>query len=237
MENWTRVLEGGGQVDRMLIVGCDDGSLYVFYHQDPPPSTSQETASSIPPVLVEPRSTKRTSRGIYPFETPPSGVPSGAVASHSSAFWKISSRPRAVSGVSAEQVQAPKNYVDFDDEPDKLKDMLKGKNPMTKVLSDSSSERAVPTTHVEEEPAPMRRKDVSKVLINITPPSRPFSPPTSPRGRLSPDLAFSDDLELLFHIIPRTKGIGNAVKSISILPDLFICVVLQESGYVFLALW
>lgn len=83
----------------------------------------------------------------------------------------------------------------------------------------------------------MRRKDVSKVLINITPPSRPFSPPTSPRDRPSPDLILADDLELLFHIIPHTKGIGNAVKSISVLPDLFVCVVLQESGYVSFALW
>lgn len=235
MENWTRVREDGGQVDEMLIVGCEDGSLYVFHHQDILPSTPQESTSSIPTVVVKPPPTKKRSRGTYPFETPTSGISSAAAASHNSAFWKLSSRPRAVSGVSIEQVEAPTNYVDFDDEPDKLKGMLEGRNPVTKVHSDASSEKAVPATHVEE-PAPTRRKDVSKVLINITPPSRPFSPPTSPRDRLSPDLAYSDDLELLFHIIPHTKGIGNAVKSISILPDLFICVVLQESGYVFLPL-
>lgn len=143
-----------------------------------------------------------------------------------------------VSAVSIEQVEAPKNYVDFDDEPDKLKDMLKGKNPSVKTFSDTASERTAsarsttPSAVPMAEPAPTNRKDLSKVLINISPPSssKPFSAPTSPRDRVFPDLDLSDDLELRYHIIPRTNGVGNAVQSISILLDPFICVVLQESG-------
>ncbi|KAF7767943.1 hypothetical protein Agabi119p4_7186 [Agaricus bisporus var. burnettii] len=158
MENWTRVVEDGGQVYRMVMIGCEDGSLYVFRTQDPPPSTPRDTASSIPPVVVQPPSMKNASS---PSGTPPPHHPSMAVGSQSSTFWKVSPRPRAVSGVNVEQAQAPKNYVDFDDEPDKLKDLLKGKNPMTKTQSDSSSEKTIPAIPVEE-PAPMRRKDVSK---------------------------------------------------------------------------
>lgn len=147
MENWTRVVEDGGQVYRMVMIGCEDGSLYVFRTQDPPPSTPRDTASSIPPVVVQPPATKNASS---PSGTPPPHHPSMAMGSQNSTFWKVSPRPRAVSGVNVEQAQAPKNYVDFDDEPDKLKDLLKGKNPMTKTQSDSSSEKTIPAIPVEE---------------------------------------------------------------------------------------
>jgi hypothetical protein len=145
-----------------------------------------------------------------------------------------------VSGVSAEQVEAPKNYVDFEDEPDKLKDMLKGKSPSVKAPSDTASERTLsaksPTPPTVPITVPMQteRRDPSKVIINIGTPdsSRPFSTPTSPRDRegVSSEPEFSDDLELQYHIIPRTNGTGNAVKSISILVDSLVCIVLQESG-------
>ena len=52
--------------------------------------------------------------------------------------------PRVVSGVT---VEAPKNHVDFEDEPDKLKDILKGKNPRERhSISDTSSERTPKST-------------------------------------------------------------------------------------------
>jgi WD repeat-containing protein 7 len=43
--------------------------------------------------------------------------------------FNVTAKLRVVSGVTAEQVEALKNYVDFEDEQDKLKDILKGRNP------------------------------------------------------------------------------------------------------------
>jgi hypothetical protein len=231
MKTWMRASEAEEQIHRGLVVGCEDGTLYVFHHRLPsPPPDAAEPA----PEVIQPLPLKgSTKHSRYSFQ---SGSRSNS-PSTTPAPLLISPRARVVSGVSAEQVEAPKNYVDFDDEPDKLKDMLKGKNPSTRTLSDTGSERTAsvksptPPTLPLAEPSPTRRKELSKVLINVNPSnSWPFSNPASPRDRKSPDLDSSDDLELQYHVIPRTHGTGNAVESISILIDSFICIILQESG-------
>lgn len=234
MKTWTRTSEGDGRLCKGLVVGCEDGSLYVFYHR----GLSQSTIAIEPPSTEAiqspyPKATTRDPRNS--FQRSRSTSPSAA-----SAPLLVSPRSRVVSGVSTEQVEAPKNYVDFDDEPDKLKDMLKGKLPSAKTISDVASEgtasvkSATPPVPPIVEPTPTKRKELSKVLLNLTSPSssKPFSAPVSPRDQVSPDSDLSDELELLYHIIPPTNGAGNAVKSISILADLLICVALQESGSV-----
>ncbi|KAF9453126.1 WD40 repeat-like protein [Macrolepiota fuliginosa MF-IS2] len=229
MKTWTRVPEEDEGLSKGLVVGCEDGSLYIFDQQCP--SILVDTVDLPPPGVVQSPRSKSTMQN--PFQYSRSTSPSAAPMP-----FLVSPRPRVVSGVSKELVEAPKNYVDFDDEPDKLKDMLKGKNPSNKAVSDTASERTAsvkspssPLTPIIPS-APTKRKELS------TPPnsSRPFSAPVSPRDRTSLDfdLVIPEDLELRYHIIPRTNGAGNAVESVSVLVDSLICVVLQESGILYL---
>lgn len=228
MKPWTRTIDGQDQSHEGLVVGCEDGTLYVFHNK---------LIASLPDVIEhvpevhQPLPSKITAK--HHLQTSRSTSPST-----SSALLLVSPRARAVSGVSTEWVEAPKNYVDFDDEAGKLKDMLKGKNPSTKTLSDTASERAIsiksstPPTVPPTEITLTARMELSKVLINFPPPnnSRHFSTPTSPREPMSPGMEMSDELGLRYHIIPRTNGPGNAVRSMFILTKSFICIVLQESG-------
>ncbi|KAJ3575868.1 hypothetical protein NP233_g816 [Leucocoprinus birnbaumii] len=227
LKAWVRTIDGEEQPHKGLVVGCEDGSLYVF-HEKLLPATSN--VPEPPPETFQPSSLKAPTKHNR-STSPPIG----------SAPLLITPRVGVVSGVSIEQAEAPKNYVDFEDEPDKLKDLLKGKNPSVKTLSDTASERAVsvksptPPTITLTEKHPPRRREMSKVLINM--PSnitRPFSTPSSPREPASPEVDLSDDLELQYHIIPRINGQGNSVRSISVLADSFICIVLQESGFLYL---
>lgn len=226
MKDWVRLSDDDGQVYKGLVVGCEDGSLYVFHHRSLSTPNDPIEPSSLQ-VTQSPRTkSTRNSRYVSPSASP-------SASSFQSVPFLMSSPSRVVSGVSMEQVEAPKNYVDFDDEPDKLKDMLKGKIHSPKAPSDSSSDRNVksptPPAIPIIEPTPTR--NLSKVTTNFPlPNTRPFSVPVSPRDGASPPMNLSEDLELQYHVIPRTNGAGNAVKSISILADPFVCVVLQESG-------
>lgn len=224
IKTWTRTLDGQDQSHEGLVVGCEDGTLYVFRKR---PSTS--LSDVVEPSVCQPLPLMFTTK----HQTSRSASPSTSAAP-----LFVPPRARVVSGISAERVEAPKNYVDFEDEADKLKDLLKGKNPSTRTLSDTVSERAIsikppsPPTFPPTEPTLTRRMELSKVLINFPPPnnSRLFSTPTSPREPVLPGTEILDELDLQYHIIPCSNGSGNAVKSMFILMESFICIVLQESG-------
>ncbi len=231
MKDWARLSDQDGQTCQGLAVGCEDGSLYVFHHRSL--STSNDPIEPLSPQVKQSPRTKHSKNSRFSSQNSRSTSPSAA--SLQSAPFLISPRSRVVSGVSTEQVEAPKNYVDFDDEPDKLKDMLKGRISSPKTVSDSASESNLKTPTPPAVPIlePTPTRNLSKVVTNFTSPNtRPFSAPVSPRDGLSPPMNLSEDLELQYHIIPRTNGAGNAVRSISVLADPLICVVLQESGLV-----
>lgn len=221
IKTWTRTIDGQDQSHEGLVVGCEDGTLYVFHKR-----LSTSLSDVVEPSVCQPLPLMVTTK----HQTSRSASPSTSAAP-----LFVPPRARVVSGISAERVEAAKNYVDFEDEADKLKDLLKGKNPST---TDTVSERAIfikpptPPTFPPTEPTLIRRTELSKVLINFPPPnnSRPFSTPTSPREPMLPGTEILDELELQYHIIPCTNGSGNAVKSLFILTESFICIVLQESG-------
>lgn len=214
------------------VIGCQDGTLYVFHRShrgtsaiDPPHWSNQSSRPASPPQI--PRSSHATSRSTSP-------------ASISLApFNIISPRARIVSGVTAEQVQAPKNYVDFDDEPDKLKDMLKGRNPRERFSnSELSLDRgiAVETLPTPSVPFPVssgqKHKGDPKSLLSaansaaFTP--KAFSAPTSPGGDSSPGTPY--DITLRCHIVPRHTGAGRAVTAVQLLAGNRLLTILQETG-------
>ncbi|KAJ7166355.1 hypothetical protein C8R43DRAFT_985618 [Mycena crocata] len=189
------------------VLGCQDGTIYAFRK----PRGEVKTATKTPelPRLSRPLSSHR-SRSTSPAAATSTKVP-----------FNVSARSRIVSGITAAQVEAPKNYVDFDDEPDKLKDMLKGK-------------RSTPPSN-DNSPAPsiyhVKRSDGPKSLLSATnsPAHTPktVSTPPSPVTQSS----FPDDaqgLAVLCHIIPAQPG---PVSAMLLLENNSLLAVLQQSGH------
>ena len=217
-----------------LVLGCRDGTLYVFHRL----STPSPDAIGLVPGLLEnnkspkPRNPSRNSKIPSSNSSP---VSASALSSVLSPTFNVTAKLRVVSGVTTEQVEAPKNYVDFEDEPDKLKDILKGRNPRER--HDNSSDRTPKSAASSViEPAPKPKKLAPRSLLSVEDsrtPTPPFSAPASPRegGSFSPP-GFSYHWELLYHVIPSRSGFGHSVKSIQFLDDGRFLAVLQKSGYV-----
>jgi hypothetical protein len=121
-------------------------------------------------------------------------------------------------------VEAPKNYVDFDDEPDKLKDMLKGRNFKERAAPASNDTSPVPSIYHA------KRSDGPKSLLSAT-----NSPSQTPKTVSSPpspatQTSFTDDthdLALLYHIIPARAG---PISAMLLLQNNSLLAVLQNPG-------
>ena len=102
-----------------VAIGCSDGSVFLLHASNvasPPPA---------PEPLSPPLSPRRylgLSHGHIPSR---SASPSPSARSPLSPFHVT--RSRIVSSVTTEQAEAPKNYVDFEEEQERFKGMLRGK--------------------------------------------------------------------------------------------------------------
>ena len=216
-----------------IAIGCQDGTVYVLTRSALSAST---TIGPQVPQCIDPKRPKqptRLSKASRPNSQPVSPT---TVSSVLSPTFNVTAKPRVVSGITTEPVEAPKNYVDFEDEPDKLKDILKGKNPRERhSISDTSSERTPKSTAssiIEAVPTSKRKHAVPRSLLSAansrapTPP--PFSAPESPQeSNLGPDLcAWS----VRYHVIPAHSGLGYAVTAIQFLSDNRYFAVLHETG-------
>lgn len=157
-----------------------------------------------------------------------------------------------VSGVSREQVEAPKNYVDFEDEPGRLKDILMGNSKPKRALADSiltSFDRGVV---IEQSPASApptlqptlpnspssasstsKNKDDPRSLLSAinSPTFPPGSPSVSPSPRqLSPFDGAPSRGTIKAGIILDPGGHGHAVSAMRYIETADLLVVLQESG-------
>ncbi|KAJ7465077.1 hypothetical protein FB451DRAFT_1262556 [Mycena latifolia] len=212
LEFWGCIEEQVQPPQVRAVIGCEDGTIYTF--RKTPPQVKAAPPPPEPPVLSLSVFSHRPSLGSR--STSPTTSPK--------APFNVASRSRIVSGITAAQVEAPKNYVDFEDEPDKLKDMLKGRN---------HKERSAPAS-TDNSPAPsiynVKRSDGPKSLLSATnsPAQTPktISAPPSPATQSSfPDDA--QDLDLLCHIIPARSGSISAMLWLEPTPLL---AVLQQSG-------
>lgn len=232
LKHWCATSKAVQDVEtHALVLGCRDGTLYVFHRLSTPS----------PDVILEPKLEKNKSLGprnipsIKPSNSNTLPVSPAALSSVLSPTFNVTTKLRVVSGVTAEQVEAPKNYVDFEDEPDKLKDILKGRNPRER--HDSTSDRTPKSTASSiNEPIPKRKSATSRSLLstgNSCATTPPFSGPASPQenGSFSPP-GGSYHWELLYHAIPSRSGFEHAVKSIHFLDDSRFFAVLQRTGYV-----
>ncbi|KAK7061717.1 WD-repeats-region domain-containing protein [Favolaschia claudopus] len=195
--------DGQSSCQVCAFMGCQDGTIYAFQRPRPQVKVVQQQMLS-----SRPQSPSTTSRSTSP--KPP---------------FNVTSRSKIVSGVTTTQVEAPKNYVDFDDEPDKLKDMLKGR---------SHKERSAPPSH-DTSPVPsirqVKRSDGPKSLLSAT-----NSPSQTPKNISSPSspvmqASFTDhrlqDLVLLYHIVPAQD---IPISAMLLLEHNSLLAVMHSSG-------
>ena len=207
-----------------VALGCNDGSIFVlrsFGQSGAVPSVT------IPSELVSSPTGTRRYLGL--------GHPTSRSASPSSTKSSLSpfhvTRSRIVSAVSNEQVEAPKNYVDFDEEQEKLRGMLKGKGhsdsrrPSTsRPRSDKDHlvlEKAV--QNISNVGSSLRKDDTMSYLSSALSPtastlSLPLSGPPSPTLVLppSPEPSSPASFSLRCHIFPPHSGAGRAVSSLKL---------------------
>ena len=236
---------------RGAFIGYGDGSVYLFH-----PKLGVKTD------LISP--------AIFTFElantllhTRPSTPSISHLGRNQSAFSSQSSlksttnpfhlsRSRIVSGVTTEAVEAPKNYVDFEEEQEKLKGMLKQRSPVKErhfadgvlpPFEKNDKHQVQPlTTITTTELQP--RKSIKKKSENrghssthSRTPSHPInsaSPQDSPTIS-SPHLHTSGNIYSLYlhsHTFPLRFGPGRAISQILVDESQRYVVCLQESGYV-----
>jgi len=218
-----------------IALGCQDGTLYVLNRSHVSTSTTIDLQA---PLFIDSAGLKHITRpSKFSHLTPQPASPT-FVSSALTPTFNVTAKPRVVSGVTTEPVEAPKNYVDFEDEPDKLKDILKGKNPRERhSISDTSSERAPRSSAssiIGAVPASKRKNAAPRSLLSAansrasTP--QPISMPESPSPRECNVGANLCGWSVRYHVIPARSGFGYAVKAIQFLSDSRFFAVLHESG-------
>lgn len=240
---------------RGAFIGYEDGSVYLFH-----PKLGTKTD------LISPFQFNFELADTLPHAriSTPSGISHLArnlsASSSQSSFKSITapfhlSRSRVVSGVTTEAVEAPKNYVDFEEEPGKLKDMLKHKGPVReKNLIDnvlpgfekniSIDKHAVPPlTTISTGAQPQKHtKKQSESHVNSSTHSRTpsylihsASAQSSPVISTPPQLLIPGDiysLHLRSHTFPPRFGPAKAISQLLVDDHQRYAVCLQENGYI-----
>ena len=236
---------------RGAFVGCEDGSLYLFHPKlgnkadlISPFQFNFEFADTSPPTRVStPSVTSRLGRNVSASSS------QSSLRSATGPFHL--SRSRIVSGVTTEAVEAPKNYVDFEDEQDRLKGMLKHKSPvkerhlMDGVLSafeknisiDKHSLQPLTTITSTGTQPPKKKKSESRnhSSTHSRTPSHPTitissqtSPAVTPLKLHIPGNIYS--LHLRSHTFPSRFGPGRAISQLLVDESQRYAVCLQENG-------
>lgn len=256
-----------------VAVGAKCGSVYLFG----PPLPGEPTSKTSPPSLsrtrfptptaAAPSGPRTSSPPSSPKSQPHSRRHSGYLQSPSSlslnqALIKPSARSRVVSGVSCEQVQASRSSVDFEDESERLKDLLKSSaaNRSTRERSIVDSllpsfekgvviERTSPlppspflpsSTLSPVSPGSSKGRDDPKSLLSATSSPvfapRSLSAPPSPHLPILNDKIEEESVALIAHILPPRCGLANGVSDLIIPEGTDLLVSLQESGYVYVSM-
>ncbi|KAG6860615.1 hypothetical protein C0995_009369 [Termitomyces sp. Mi166 len=182
-------------------MGTQDGTIFFF----------SQICRTQPPVSRPSRLSLPQSRSPSRSSTPISPSP-----------FHLSQRARVVSGVTTEQVEAPKNYVDFEEEPEKLKDILQGRQPKELVKPPARRDTPSPST------SNMKRNVIQKSLLSATNSAAFTTTSSDPSSPL--DSGPDNNLDLWCHVILPQTGLGRGVTSMRPIENNQLIVVLQEMG-------
>ncbi|KAH9932736.1 WD40 repeat-like protein [Epithele typhae] len=207
-----------------VAIGCTDGSVFIL---DVPAPTSPSVAPRTPhgDPLSPPLSPRRylglghaSSRSASPSSTIPALSPFHVT------------RSRIVSSVTTEQAEAPKNYVDFEDEQERLKGMLKGKEQRMRHASRSrtrpernsfSTDRSLAATPSSSNGggSSQKKEDARSYLsaaLSPAPSTLSLSGPPSPTlfPAVSSESNSPPTATLRYHVFPPQSSTGRPVSSV-----------------------
>ncbi|KAF8549736.1 WD40 repeat-like protein [Imleria badia] len=244
-------------------VGTKFGSVYLFGTPPPGEPTSKTSPPSLSrtrfptPITLAPSGARPSSPPSSPKSPPHSRRHSGSPSTLSlnQALIKPSARSRVVSGVSHEQVQASKSFVDFEDESERLKDLLRSsaanRQPRERSIVDAllpTFEKGVviertplppspflpPSTLSPASPGSSKGRDDPKSLLSATNSPiftpRSLSAPPSPHFPTPSDKTDEESIALIAHVLPPRCGVAHAVADLIIPEGTDLLVSLQESG-------
>jgi hypothetical protein len=206
------------------VLGCHDGSLFLFHYFSP--------TSDVPPLPSAKRN-RPPRRALNPLDLTRAVPQPGSPSSRSPPPF-VAPRSRVVSGITTEQVEAPKVFVDFEDEAGRLKSMLEGRAPKEKPLfteNDSSRTSPGPASSSASESASLKGRDNSRGALSAAP-SISFPNSHSTLDPQTLDQNASLKMSLIAHIVPSMGGAGHAVRAASPVHHGRFFVVLCESGSV-----
>ena len=238
-----------------VALGCEDGSIYLFLpkrswdlvDRNSGPKTSSVQATTSVRSSKPPRPATPTQVFRAPSPVPSNGHSHRITTALHGPF--LPSKSKIQAEVSKEQVEAPKNYVDYDDEPAKLKSLLKGKGLVKeRGVIDSMIPNFERNIHLDRQSARKSThltldKEETKSFLSAGDSSPPWTPSslspvfgTPPSSALPNTIRAADDpsdsLRLVAHIFPPRFGQGRKVTGLEILERGSLVVSLQECGYV-----
>ena len=234
LESWGRPQPESSARALGLALGCEDGTFFLFHPSAPRPHHT-ERRSSIESSASRPPRPSNSSRPTSPLRYGGLGLSNSRAGSPSSARSAMSpfqvTRTRAVSSVTTEQAEAPKNYVDFDEEAERMKGMLKGKSVKEKAPGELLSPDVDRSRNVEKEARSPRVQALSptpstKSTPALSVPSPSITPP--------PSLDLSDSpngLSLTCHVFPPKYGYLHAIRAFKPYDSGRYLICLQEAGY------
>jgi len=215
-----------------VALGCEDGTLY-FLRQN-------RNRTSAPINIEKPLLSRSPSPTPVHFPSRSRSRP--RTPTTSLAPFSLASRARVVSGISDEQAQAPKNYVDFDEEPDKLKELLKGgrkgststdRRPSLSFDRTAAIEKQyVPTKSLPSPSGSVRRGEPRSLLSATQSPTPSVISLPSPTSHSAIQSPFQPpyQLSLEFHVFPSRSGPGNPVVGLHALLNGRYLICLQSKG-------
>ena len=235
-----------------VALGCEDGSIYLFLPKsswelvDRNFGPNQATSLPRPSQALRPATPTPVLRASSP--DPSNGANSHRVTTVLHGPF-LPSKSKIQAQVSKEQVEAPKNYVDYNDEPAKLKSLLKGKGSVKeRSVIDSIIPKFERNIHLDRQSAgknshlTLDKEEVESYLSagNSSPSwtSHSLSPVLgSPPSSALPSVNRNGDdpfgaLRLVAHIFPPRFGQGRKITGLEALECGSLVVSLQECGYV-----
>ena len=207
-----------------VVVSCIDGSLYIFRSSlakvTKSPSSSEKRLLSSGGDHLHPTLPYR--RPHLSFSKSRNSSPAGSRTN----LAVSSTKSRAVSGLTKEQVEAPKNFVDFEDEQERMKGMIAERS--VKEVKDRSRRSSLTPP-----PVSPHRPDDARSLASVESGSSILSPPLSPT--LGPvnetsDSTCRDLVSLRIRIIPNELDSEISVVSLKLLHKGKLFLTLHSSG-------
>lgn len=227
--------EGGGSGGGVAL-GFDDGTVYLFRttlveeRSSSRSSLVQSGTGALKPELFTPGHSRESSKSILSFR---SASPSLTKFTHTNVLTVP--RPRAVSGLVKEQVEAARNQVGKEDEQGKLRGLLNeqlsrhndkgGNNGLLSKLRLPSSEQ-----QQQQQSKPNKDDAQTPLTAGGASPSPVLSPttPSPPPGSFS--FKVKKALTLFAHVFPFNFGRDHAITDLKVLGDEKALLCLQKSG-------